>query len=786
VECRSGGATGDYTLVLTFANAVTVGNVTMSSGTGRVVNAHPAGGTTITVNLTDVSDAQRLTVTLSGLSNGSSTGDLVVPMQVLVGDVTGNGSVNATDVNSVSAFSGQPLAQTNFRNDVNVSGSINATDVAVVQAASGGVLPAAGPSDLTADVSYGYDNDGKTNRLSVGGTDYDFSFGYDGMGRFETISLNPYGGYQYQYYYDKASNVLERRNNLTLTSQFSVPDELNRLKERIMEAKRFPAGQPAELYNFSYEKYGYDKMSRLSTVTRVEDGRRDVYGYNAAGELTSANYGLVLSGGVYVNPLRQVTYGLDNAGNRTGVTDTVNGGTAFMPNNLNQYTQTGNGTQHEVTAYTNGIETVSYAYLGDGPLAAVSSASQGNYALGYDALGRCVRRKTNGQTTYYAFAGGGAILELDAATTGLQQAILGNTLFGLGPDEIIARNNGGTPQFFMQDWQGSTRAVTDITGKLLEQYRYDAFGAPTIKNPSGALLSTSMINNRFLFTGREWVQRYGFYEYRARAYHPKLGRFMSEDPLGFAAGDINLFRYTGNDPVNRTDPTGLVTSDSDKEDDDIQPGAPATSYTNGWGEYRPTGSNIPRSATATSNGNGLDISFHDAVNGTHELGSFGFVNGDLVSAPSGVNSDGTPILRAGAVNQGGAGIGDFIGKIWALPNTILGTVIGLASLPFGGHFLPPANNAIQISLPWGDRPLTLGNVQLYGGNTVPSQETSRYDEGPGAVVYGSHEEAHTYQYQVLGPLFLPIYLLSGGIHSQPFENAADNYAQGIGSWWPGQ
>jgi RHS repeat-associated protein len=69
--------------------------------------------------------------------------------------------------------------------------------------------------------------------------------------------------------------------------------------------------------------------------------------------------------------------------------------------------------------------------------------------------------------------------------------------------------------------------------------------------------NTTRENNRILFTGREWVPGYNFYEFRARAYNPALGRFMSEDPIGFAAGDTNLFGYCGGDPVNKTDPFGL-------------------------------------------------------------------------------------------------------------------------------------------------------------------------------------------------------------------------------------
>jgi RHS repeat-associated protein len=67
----------------------------------------------------------------------------------------------------------------------------------------------------------------------------------------------------------------------------------------------------------------------------------------------------------------------------------------------------------------------------------------------------------------------------------------------------------------------------------------------------------SSYDNRFLFTGREFLGVW--YEYRARTYHPLLGRFMSEDPKLFDAGDYNLYRYCHNDPLDLTDPMGLDT-----------------------------------------------------------------------------------------------------------------------------------------------------------------------------------------------------------------------------------
>ena len=59
------------------------------------------------------------------------------------------------------------------------------------------------------------------------------------------------------------------------------------------------------------------------------------------------------------------------------------------------------------------------------------------------------------------------------------------------------------------------------------------------------------------FTGREWDQEIGLYFYRARYYDPEVGRFVGKDPIGFAGGDVNLYRYANANPVNLTDPMGL-------------------------------------------------------------------------------------------------------------------------------------------------------------------------------------------------------------------------------------
>ena len=144
VECRTGGATNDYTQVFTFTNNVVSGNASVTSGIGNVSGPPTFSGNTMTVNLTGVADMQTLTVTLSGVTDQFSQvlPDTSVSVNMLIGDTNGNGIVNATDIAQTKGQVGQPVSNSNFRTDVNASGIINATDVAIVKAHSGNSINA--------------------------------------------------------------------------------------------------------------------------------------------------------------------------------------------------------------------------------------------------------------------------------------------------------------------------------------------------------------------------------------------------------------------------------------------------------------------------------------------------------------------------------------------------------------------------------------------------------------------------------------------------------------------
>lgn len=129
---------------------------------------------------------------------------------------------------------------------------------------------------------------------------------------------------------------------------------------------------------------------------------------------------------------------------------------------------------------------------------------------------------------------------------------------------------------------------------------------------------------------------------------------------------------------------------------------------------------------------------------------------------------------------------------WTLPNTVLGLLAGVIAMGFGARAqLRGGDLAIVFSgVRWGPGgALTLGNVILYTGEELASPCWT-YAHAAGeleepAIVLADHERAHVLQYMALGPLFLPLYLVCGGVSARNrFERAADCYARCGRGWWP--
>ena len=120
---------------------------------------------------------------------------------------------------------------------------------------------------------------------------------------------------------------------------------------------------------------------------------------------------------------------------------------------------------------------------------------------------------------------------------------------GPGIDEPLAINRGGARGFYEADGLGSITSLTNAQGQIVNTYQTSVFGVETSV--------TEGINNPYQFTGREYDRDTGLYYYRARYYDPQIGRFISEDPLGFMGGP-DFYPYAGNNPVTFLDPYGLL------------------------------------------------------------------------------------------------------------------------------------------------------------------------------------------------------------------------------------
>jgi hypothetical protein len=143
IECRKGQPTSmAHQVVVTFPGPITlIGTPTVSSGAGSVSGAL-ASGNQVFINLTGVTDQQRIAITLT-VNDGVNTGPVVVPMGLLLGDTNADGNVDGTDVSQTKSKSGSSLSVTPsaFREDINLDGFVDGTDVSFVKSRSGGHLP---------------------------------------------------------------------------------------------------------------------------------------------------------------------------------------------------------------------------------------------------------------------------------------------------------------------------------------------------------------------------------------------------------------------------------------------------------------------------------------------------------------------------------------------------------------------------------------------------------------------------------------------------------------------
>jgi len=398
-------------------------------------------------------------------------------------------------------------------------------------------------------VTYGYNDDGE--RTMLGYPDGSFvSYEYEAHGWLSRILAQGNEPPLATYEYDAVGNPTQmpRDNTIVTSKAFDDEDKITSIIDGVTNQ--------APLTQLSYK---YDEVGNRTEVGRVinSDGgvavqTQDKYTYDPTHQVTGVET-------VEAGASSAVQFTYDALGNRIEVDEngTV---THYTSNELNQYTQVGDfAPSYDGNGNLAGMGEWLYRY---DALNRIVSASNGEMTahFWYDARNRVVARSyqavdaEKSTLTLNTYDDWNLIEERDE--TGAQKA---RYVHGPRIDEIVVMENEHGTFYPQHDALGSVTMLTDKDGKLAERYSYSVTGEVTIYDATGTALENSALGNRWMYTGREWLPEIGLYDYRNRVYSAELGRFLQNDPIKFYAGDLNLYRYVGNDFLNLIDPEGLAT-----------------------------------------------------------------------------------------------------------------------------------------------------------------------------------------------------------------------------------
>lgn len=404
-------------------------------------------------------------------------------------------------------------------------------------------------SNAATSLTFTYNDLGKVGTYTDSRLNKTITYGYDNNGN-RTKMTDPEGGIT-TYTYD-ANRLKSITNPSGKTFTFSY-DELGRRK-----GVGYPNGVAA---SYQYDEAGrltelaykvgasviagnaYSYSANSNVMTKTDLSGTTTYQYDATSQLTQATH-----------PAFTEAFTYDDSGNRiTEIRDgsmvnyTHTAGNRIETRNGVVYTHDGNGNIISKAGIT-GTTTYEYDYANRLKKVTMPDGTVSEYK--YDALWRRIEKtvSTGGSTstaTRYLYDGLNTLSEYDG-----NNALKSKYTHNRAIDDPLAMERSGQSYYYHKDALGSITTITDNQANLVQWYQYDSFGKITDQ-------MNQSFHQPYVFTGRENDEETGLYNYRFRYYDPEIGRFISEDPIGFAGGDVNLYSYVWNDPVNYIDPLGL-------------------------------------------------------------------------------------------------------------------------------------------------------------------------------------------------------------------------------------
>lgn len=364
-------------------------------------------------------------------------------------------------------------------------------------------------------LGYTYDTTGKRTSLQLDSTAHT-SYAYDNANRLTTLTDE--SSTNFTFAYDNANRLTSKLAPNGITSSYEY-DGMSRLKR----LKHYTTG--STLYD---DQFTYNTASQISQIAGLSQTRS--FTYDNIDRLTA-----VAVGGSGVE-----TYAYDTVGNRTSshlsASYTTGSFNRLTASASASYSYNSNGS---MTGKTVGSTSWTYGWDRENRMISAGDGTD-TAAYAYDALGRRVKRTQGSDVQKYAHDGNDVVLD-DVNTT------LTKYQNGRGIDDKLKQVTSGTSKFFLLNDLASSVGIANPGGTVTDTNSYDSFGNATNGSFPG----------RYAFTGRERDSLTGLQFSRARFYDPELGRFISEDPIGFGGGDINLYGYVWNNPLHFTDPMGL-------------------------------------------------------------------------------------------------------------------------------------------------------------------------------------------------------------------------------------
>jgi RHS repeat-associated protein len=510
----------------------------VNSGTGvSATFVYDADG-----ELTDTTDADGHRVTYSYDSRGDQTG---------VSWLNGSGTAIYT-------------ATYTFDADKEMTGASDANATLTMAYDSDGwlgtfVTSGPGTGQPTVTLTYSYDGSGDltstTDSLSGSGDAGPgiTTYAYDNALRLGTITQS-LGGTQVTDIldsYDSGGRLTEvwRTTNgsgqavRTLISYDAANDVTTMVDATVAPPPRTGPPPPSGGSTFDVNYYDPNAAGQVTSQTYNDANSTNTYGYDSSGQLTGTS------------GAQTYTYSYDLNGNRNSTGYSTGAGNEMTNSPGVTYTYDNDGNM--ITATTSS-GTTTYTYDYENRLTGVEADGTYVATYTYNALGQRIGIKDSGTQTWTVFnnATADANPYSDFNSSG---SVSMRYLDGTAVDEVLARtSSGGTTAWYITDKLGSIEDVVSTGGSVQDHIIYDSFG--------NIVTQTSASNgDRFKFAGMEYDSGAGLYYDHARYYDSVVGRFVSQDSMGFRAGDTNLYRYVGNAPTTAVDVSGHGLSLSPKD-----------------------------------------------------------------------------------------------------------------------------------------------------------------------------------------------------------------------------